>query len=72
MTTERSRCRYLSAGEYRGRYREPSTTVTFDFESFGAAGATATLASDTLTVQYTLFMSLSDFEDAIYVRETTR
>jgi hypothetical protein len=63
---------YLIAGEYRGRYREASTTVTFDFDSFSAAGATATLAGDTLKVQYTMLMSLSDFEDAIYVRNNGR
>ena len=63
---------YLTAGEYRGRYREASTTVTLDFDSFSAAGATATLAGDILTVKYTILMSLSDFEDAIYVRESNR
>ena len=63
---------YLTAGEYRGRNREASATVTFDFDSFSAAGATAALAGDTLTVRYTLLMSLSDFDDAIYVRENVR
>ena len=63
---------YLTAGEYRGRYREASTTVTLDFDGFGDAGATGTLVGDMLTVQYSILMWLADFQDAIYVRENAR
>jgi hypothetical protein len=48
------------------------TRLTFDFDNFSAAGATATLVGNTLSVQYTILMSLSDFEDAIYVLDAAR
>lgn len=56
--------------EYRGTYTESDGVLVFDWEGWstaGAWGATGTLKGDTLSVQYNLIMSLTDFEDAAYV-----
>ena len=53
-------------GEYRGGYTESNGVITFQWEGWSTAGATGTLKDGSLTVQYTLVMQLSDFEDAAY------
>ena len=58
--------------EYRGRYTEANSLITFNWEGWSAAGpwgATGRLKGDTLTVAYNIIMALSDFEDAVYLRE---
>ena len=58
--------------EYRGRYTEVSTIITFDWEGWSAAGpwgATARLSGDTLTLAYNPIMTMTDFEDAVYLRK---
>ncbi len=58
--------------EYRGRYTEVNSVITFEWEGWSTAGpwgASATLRGDTLKVAYNLIMSLSDFEDAVYLRK---
>jgi hypothetical protein len=57
--------------EYLGTYRENAGTVTFDWEGWsvaGAWGATGTITEQELAVKFNIIMSLSDFEDATYVR----
>ncbi len=57
--------------EYRGGYKESDGTIVFDWEGWSSAGpwgATGVLRGNTLTVEYNLVMSLSDFEDGVYVR----
>ena len=59
-------------GAYRGRYREVDGGVQFDWDGSSAAGpwgATGSIDHDRLTVRYNLTMQLSDFEDAVYVRQ---
>lgn len=61
---------YPSA-EYRGRYTEANSVVTFHWEGWSVAGpwgATGELHGDALSVRYNLIMQLTDFEDAVYVR----
>ena len=51
---------------------ESNGTLVLDWEGWSVAGPwgeTATLAGDSLTVQYNWIMTLTDFEDAVYVRE---
>ena len=56
-------------GELRGRYREASGHITFDFDwNAQIAGATGLLAGNSMTVTYNQMMSLSDFENGVYVR----
>ena len=58
--------------EYKGRYTETNNSVSFIWEAWSAAGpwgATGTLREDTLTVGYNMVMSMSDFEDAMYMRK---
>jgi hypothetical protein len=59
-------------GDYRGRYREVDGGVQFDWDGSSAAGswgATGSIDRDRLIVHYNLIMQLSDFEDAVYVRQ---
>jgi hypothetical protein len=56
---------------YRGRYSRAWATLTFDFDASSVAGpwqATGILVGRRLTIQYNPIMSLSDFEDGVYVR----
>ena len=60
----------LGEGGYRGRYKEASGVVTFEWEGWSAAGpwgATGILKGESLTVQYNVIMQQTDFEDAVYV-----
>jgi hypothetical protein len=55
--------------EYGGTYTVSENEVAFRFSSWGSDGyATGTLTDQTLTVRYNMFMSLTDFEDAVYAR----
>ena len=55
--------------ELRGRYTEAEGRITFDFEwNNQAAGATGYFVGDAMTVTYNTMMSLSDFENGVYVR----
>ena len=52
----------------RGRYKEIDRRITFDFDwNAQSAGATAVFDGTRMTVTYNFYMSMSDFEDAIYV-----
>ena len=56
---------------YRGTYRDVDGVIAFAWEGWSVAGpweASGTLQGDVLTVRYNIIMSLSDFEDAVYVR----
>lgn len=57
--------------EYLGTYRESAGSVTFDWEDRSSAGAwraTGTITDERLDLRFNTIMSLSDFEDAVYVR----
>jgi len=57
--------------EYVGTYREAGGTLTFDWDGWSAGGpwgATGRLTERELAVTFNVIMSLSDFEDAVYVR----
>jgi hypothetical protein len=59
------------AGVYRGRYTEAGGAMNFLWEGWSGAGpwgATGTIASETLTIEYNAVMSMSDFENAVYTR----
>ena len=63
---------YGTAGGYPGRYSESNGVITFEWEGWSAAGpwgASGRLTDDTLSVRYNLVMQMTDFEDAIYVRQ---
>ena len=56
-------------GEYRGGWTQADGVITFAWEGWnitGPWGATGTLQSGMLTVQYNDIMMWSDFEDAVY------
>ena len=58
--------------EYRGRYNQVNNTITFDWDGWSVAGpwgATGTLRGDTLTIKYNVIMEMTDFEDAVYLRQ---
>jgi hypothetical protein len=62
---------YRRGIQYKGRYTQTNNSVSFTWEGWSVAGpwgATGTLREDTLTVGYNTIMSLSDFEDAVYLR----
>ena len=64
--------RYDGLGDYRGGYTESNGVIRFDWEGWSTAGpwgATAKLRGDTLTVTYNDIMMMTDFEDAVYLRE---
>jgi hypothetical protein len=59
----------LQMGDLRGRYREVSGRITFDFDwDAQTAGATGVLAGNSMAVTYNQMMSTSDFENAVYIR----
>jgi hypothetical protein len=63
---------YRGGLQYKGRYTQTNNSVSFTWEGWSVAGpwgATGTLRGDTLTVGYNTIMSLSDFEDAVYLRK---
>ena len=54
--------------ELRGRYNLEDERITFDFDwNAQHKGATAVFDGNRMIVTYNLNMSLSDFEDAVYV-----
>ena len=58
-----------SVYELRGRYTETDGRITFDFDwNAQNAGATGVFNGPAMTVKYNLMMSMSDFEDGVYVR----
>ena len=57
--------------QYKGWYAQTNNSVSFTWEGWSTAGpwgANGTLRGDTLTVGYNPVMSLTDFEDAVYLR----
>jgi hypothetical protein len=59
----------LQNGDLRGRYREASGSITFDFDwNAQVAGATGVLDGNSMTVTYNQVMYMSDFENGVYVR----
>ena len=57
--------------QYKGWYSQTNNSVSFTWEGWSTAGpwgANGTLRGDTLTVGYNPVMSLTDFEDAVYLR----
>lgn len=63
---------YHKGIEYKGWYKQTNNSVSFTWEGWsvaGAWGATGTLKGDTLAVRYNNIMTLSDFEDGVYVRK---
>ena len=60
---------FVSSFEYRGRYREAEGRITFDFDWNGQQqGATAVFSGDSMIVTYNEMMSMSDFENGVYIR----
>jgi hypothetical protein len=62
---------FPAGGEYRGRYKEVDSNITFEWEGSSTAGpwgASGSLTANSLTVRYNFVMQLSDFEDAVYRR----
>lgn len=58
-------------GGYRGSYKEADGLINFTWEGWSRAGdwgASGEITGDTLTVRYNFIMSMSDFDDAIYVK----
>jgi hypothetical protein len=58
--------------QYKGRYTQTNNGLSFTWEGWSVAGpwgATGTVRGDTLTVGYNSIMSLSDFDDALYLRK---
>ncbi len=56
------------SGEYRGRYIESEGRLTFAFNDWKDGSATGAFTGDTLAVSYNLYLSMTDFENARYVR----
>ena len=54
--------------EYRGTYREAGRDITFEWEGCCGWGATGSLEADSLTVEYSINMQMSDFLNGVYVR----
>jgi hypothetical protein len=57
--------------QYLGTYSEAAGSLVFSWEGWSIAGpwgATGTITEETLAVKFNIVMSLSDFEDAVYVR----
>jgi hypothetical protein len=59
---------YHGGWNYHGTYEEVNGVITFAWDDWREGAATGTLAGDALTVRYNLYMSFTDFEDAIYRR----
>ena len=55
--------------DFRGRYKvaEDRRSITFDFDwNAQREGATAAFDGDRMIVTYNWYMSMADFEDAVY------
>ena len=60
---------YLNlGGQYKGSYREENGSIHFTWEDCCGWSATGRLEADSLKVQYSVNMQMSDFEDAVYAR----
>ena len=57
----------LSGEGYRGAYKDANGVIAFEWQGGNSWSATGILKADSLTVQYGVYMFLSDFEDAVYV-----
>ena len=60
----------LGGYEFRGRYKEAEDrrSLTFDFDwNAQHEGATAVFDGDRMILTYNWYMSMADFEDAVYV-----
>ena len=58
----------VGSGEgYRGAYTDANGVIAFEWQGGNSWSATGILKADSLTVQYGVYMFLSDFEDAVYV-----
>jgi hypothetical protein len=55
--------------EYRGTYKEVGTVITFEWEACCAWYATGTLEGDSMTVEYSIHMVMSDFVNGKYLRQ---
>lgn len=63
---------YRRGIQYKGQQIQINNDVSFTWEGWSIAGpwsATGTFRGDTLTVGYNTIMTLSDFEDAVYLRK---
>jgi hypothetical protein len=57
-----------SSFEYRGRYKYENERITFDFDwNAQREGATGVFDGNRMTVRYNSYMSMADFEDAVYL-----
>jgi hypothetical protein len=60
---------FQSSFEFRGRFREAEGRLIFDFDWNGQqSGATAVFSGDSMTVTYNEMMSMSDFENGVFIR----
>ena len=60
---------YGITGEYKGSYAELNNEIRFTFDAYRREleiGAIGTLSDDTLKLRFDPYMSMSDFEDAVY------
>ena len=55
--------------QYRGSYTQENGLISFTWADCCGWDATARLEGDSLKVQFGLRMQMSDFEDAVYVRQ---
>lgn len=63
---------YRKGIQYNGWYTQKDQAISLTWAGWSVAGpwsATGTLRGDTLAIEYNLIMSLSDFEDAVYIRK---
>lgn len=58
----------VASGEYRGTYAQEGRTITFHWDSWRDGLAIGTLRGDRLSIEYNVYMMLTDFEDAVYQR----
>jgi hypothetical protein len=56
----------LSGEGYRGAYQDTNGVLVFEWQGGNGWSATGILKAGSLTVRYNTWMSLSDFEDAVY------
>jgi len=58
----------LSSFEFRGRYQYENERVAFDFDwNAQNAGAIGVFDGNRMTVTYNWYMSMGDFDDAVYL-----
>jgi len=54
--------------QYLGTYKETDGVIVFSWEGCCGWGATGSLEGDSLTVEYTINMQMSDFLNGVYIR----